>query len=94
LVKVSFWIVDMEVRMKKEKNKIQCTICKKDTSYNYGLLLTNYSQCCKKRDIGYKIYLCQSCLFNTISHLKSQREMMGLFEEDIDIRDEKNLGVK
>ncbi|OTU21085.1 hypothetical protein CAT62_08115 [Acinetobacter pittii] len=83
----------MEVRMSKEKNKIQCTICKKDTSYNYSLLITNYGQHCKNRHTGYKIYLCPSCLFNTISHLKSQKRMMLLFEEDIDTRDEKNFDV-
>lgn len=79
--------------MSKEKKKIQCTICRKDTKYNYSLLITKYGQHCKNRHSGYKIYLCQSCLFNTISHLKSQKRMMLLFEEDIDMRDEKILDV-
>lgn len=75
--------------MKKEKNKIQCTICKKDTTYNYGLLLTNFGQGGKNKDIGYKIYLCQSCLFNTISHLQSQKRVLEMFEEDIEMSEEK-----
>lgn len=83
----------MEVRMKKEKNKIQCTICKKDTSYNYGLLLTNFGQGVKNKDKGYKIYLCQSCLFNTISHLKSQMRVLEIFEEHIEMSEEEKLDI-
>ncbi|MDH2595912.1 MULTISPECIES: hypothetical protein [Acinetobacter calcoaceticus/baumannii complex] len=72
--------------MKKEKNKIQCTICKKDTSSNYGLLLTKFSEGGKNKGSCYKNYLCRSCLFNTISHLQSQKRVLEMFEEDIDLK--------
>ncbi|CAI3100106.1 hypothetical protein MWMV2_MWMV2_00050 [Acinetobacter oleivorans] len=76
------------------KNTVGCSICDKKNLYNYGLLTTQSTGSVLQNNQKYKIYLCEACFFNTLSHLKSEKRVKHMFDENFNFIDLENLGLK
>lgn len=77
--------------MNKKSNKIFCTVCEKDTTYRYALLVAKWFQ---DHTNDYEIFLCESCFFNTHAHLKAQKKLLRMFDRIFNQITLENLGLK
>lgn len=78
--------------MKKNEKIIVCTICEKDNLIDYALLSAVWGKAPHKGE-NYELYLCETCFFGTLSHLKIQKRMMHIFDENFEISDLEKLGL-
>ncbi len=76
------------------KNKIECSICDKKNLYTYWLLTNKSLRGSLGNNKKYKIYLCEACFFNTLSHLKSEKRTKHMFSEKFNFIDLINLVLK
>lgn len=77
--------------MTKKQNTIICSVCEKDTSHQYALLITKWLE---EHTTDYEIFLCESCFFNAHAHLRAQKKLLYMFEKNFDYTDLANLGLK
>jgi len=72
-------------------NKIFCTVCEKDSTSRYALLVAKRFQ---DHTNDYEIFLCESCFFNTYAHFKAQKKLLRMFDRSFDLLALENLGLK
>lgn len=65
-----------------KKNSEKCDICNELININYGILSANVSESSTYKGQKRELYLCEGCLFNLIAHLKAQKRIMYLFDEN------------
>lgn len=82
----------MEVNHSVSSEDIQCNICDRPTQSNYGVLKSKWDSIFPN-DEKYEVHLCKSCFFTTLSHLKSQKKLHHLFDENFDFIQLDNLGL-
>lgn len=58
---------------------IKCAVCDRTYLKDYGILKVVKGSQFQIENL--EMYLCTSCLFSILSHLKTQRELLHLFDE-------------
>ncbi|ELT4631730.1 hypothetical protein KD918_01710 [Acinetobacter baumannii] len=62
--------------------KITCDICDRVSLDSYGILKTVSQKATQEKSEENEIYLCSSCLFSLRAHLRTQKKLLHLFDEN------------
>ncbi|MFX5626985.1 hypothetical protein ABTD72_01785 [Acinetobacter baumannii] len=73
------------------KKNLKCDVCDKLIITGLAVLQANWEHPPKPQNKQFEIFLCEICFLGTLAHLRLQRRMEHLFDENYDFSNLGNL---